>query len=195
MRRLAWAGVCAAMVSMTAWPVLAQDKVYVDIPGIPGESVDAAHVGWIDAYGVSHDSGLTVTFGGGGGGTNVGPPDLQPVYLLKGTDLSSPLLQQKLDTGMALTGSVTIEVCREPDGGAQECYYTVVLSQVYVVSIRLSGSSCIDPLTSCVPAQTESVGLDYGEVQYTYRSFSAGKVDQTRCSCWSRVTASTCSCP
>jgi len=161
----------------------AQDRTYVNIPNIPGESTDAAHVGWIDAYGLSSDRANSITFSSGGVGGSASFT-AEPTFILKATDLSSPQLQLALAGGTVITGDITIDVCREPAIGGQECYYTMVITDAAITEIRLSGSSCVDPLTSCVPAQTESVGIIGVKLQQTYRSFVGGSVSQTRCTYW-----------
>ena len=85
---------------------VAQDTSYVLVPGIAGESVDAAHPGWIEAYGLNHVS----TSSGGA-------PVHDKIAVLKGTDTSTPQLFDRLSRGSDL-GTVTIEVCRNPAGGA-----------------------------------------------------------------------------
>ena len=158
----------------------AQDTTYVLIPGIPGESTDPAHQSWIQAYGLN-----TASLSSGGG-----TPTHDDVYVLKGTDSSTPVLHQRL-SGATNLGTVLIEVCRNPAGGGQECYYKLNLENALVTGVSLSGSSCIDPSTSCTPSQTESVGFSYTRITWRYVSFSKA---QSTCGCWDLAAGKSCSC-
>jgi hypothetical protein len=81
---------------------LAQDSTFVLIPGILGESQDPHHENWIEAYGLSATST---------GGEGTAEPEHGDIYVLKGTDSSTPLLFLRLSQATNL-GTVNIEVCR-----------------------------------------------------------------------------------
>ena len=60
--------VLTSLVFLLVWGVEAnaEDRTFLLIPTIPGESTDAAHATWIDAYAI--DAGAISVIGGGGGG-------------------------------------------------------------------------------------------------------------------------------
>jgi len=166
---------------LAAWATAAaaQDTTYVLIPGVPGGSEDPNHVDWIEAYGLSTSAS-----------TSGGSPTLSPVHVLKGTDTSTPELHERLAQN-ALLGTVRVEVCRNPEGGGQECYYKLELTNARVTDIALSGSSCIDPGTSCTPAQTESIAFAFTKVIWNYVGFGKAK---SSCGCWDTATGKACGC-
>jgi type VI secretion system Hcp family effector len=168
-----------ALLTGFAAGAAAQDTSYILIPGIPGESLDTLHPNWIEAYGVSHLSS-----------SSGGAPLHDQVAVLKGTDNSTPPLLDRLSKASNL-GTVTIEVCRNPAAGPQECYYRLSLENATVTALNLSGSSCIDPATSCTPAQTESVQFAFTRITWHYTSFSGAK---NTCSCWDLSSGKSCSC-
>ena len=59
----------SALTLLLAWGVeaKAQDKTFVSIAAIPGDSTDTLHAGWMDAYAL--DASATSTSGTGGGVT------------------------------------------------------------------------------------------------------------------------------
>jgi len=168
-----------AVVLFGTLGVRAQDMTFVQIPGLPGESTDAAHADWIDAYALDHGS----VFAGGGG------PDFSEVAFLKGTDKSSPKLHTRL-AGSTNLGTVAIEVCRI--GPPQECYYRLELTNTRIRSIDVAGSACIDPLTSCTPSQTESVAVFYEEIKWVYTEWDGGSPVGTVEGCWDLVSNTPC---
>src|SRR5262245_1747776 len=102
---------CSVWLVASTFAAKAEDKAFVLIPGIPGDSTDSAHAGWIDAYGldwnaVSTTSGPVVT-------------TFNPVSFLKGTDKASPLLMIALAQSTFFS-AVTIDVCRQT--APQQCY-------------------------------------------------------------------------
>jgi type VI secretion system Hcp family effector len=180
-RSISWGRVFFALCLAAGWAAsaVAQDTSFVLISQVAGESQDPDHPNWIEAYGLS-----TVSTNPGGGPVN------ESVHLLKGTDMATPLLMQRLLQATDM-GQVRIEVCRNPPGG-QECYYKLILEGTRVVGLSTSGSSCIDPSTSCTPAQTESVELSYSKITWTYVGFpGSGK---SGCTCWDAKVGKTCSC-
>ena len=157
----------------------AQDMVFVQVPGILGESVDADHVDWIDAYALDHGS----SYPGGGG------PTISEVAFLKGTDRSSPKLHNRVATSVNV-GTVVVEVCRI--GPPQECYYRLTLTDSRIQSVDVAGSACIDPSTSCTPSQTESVTIDFVTITWRYTQWQDGNPVGNIEECWDTVSNTPC---
>jgi type VI secretion system secreted protein Hcp len=160
----------------------AEDKTYVQIPGIPGESTDAAHGTWIDAYGL--DWNVTVPTSGGG----TGVPAFNPVSILKGTDKASPLLLNATALSTTLN-PVVIEVCRQT--APQQCYFKVELSNSKLTRLDLSGSSCVGT-GACTPTQTESVSFNYTRIKWTYTPFTGGTPGTPVARCWDLLSNTAC---
>jgi type VI secretion system secreted protein Hcp len=160
----------------------AEDKKYVPIPGIPGDSTDSAHGTWIDAYGL--DWNVTVPVGGGGAGA----PVFNPVSFLKGTDKSSPLLMNATAQGTTLN-PVVLEVCRQT--APQQCYFKAELSNARSTRLDLSGSSCVGT-GACTPTQTESVSFIYTRIKLTYTPWTGGTPGTPVVRCWDLVSNTSC---
>jgi type VI secretion system Hcp family effector len=154
----------------------------VNVPGVPGESTDAAHATWIDAYAL--ELGADRTFSGGGAGI----AQFKDVSILKGTDKASPLLNLALALNTNL-GLVTIDVCRTT--APQQCYFKVELTNSQLSEVSLSGSSCVGT-GACTPTMTESVTFHYSRIRWTYIPFTGGTPGTPVVRCYDLVSGSAC---
>lgn len=153
--------------------VEAQEDTFVCFDnGIDGDSVDANHTGWIDAYGI--DYGASSPYGSA-------TVTLEDVSFLKGFDRASPQLYSLLTNSLTLP-KVVIDVCRY-DGGPQDCYSKLVLENVRVVQVDTAGSGCVDTGTSCTPAKTESVSLGFERITWVHPTLDY---------CWDTTTLLAC---
>jgi type VI secretion system Hcp family effector len=161
-RRRWFALVLLALPVLLTWGVAAhaEDKTFISIASIPGESTDAAHPAWIDAYAL--DAGITAA----GGSSSA----FQDIAVLKGTDKATPGLNDAISRQINL-GLVTIEVCRNT--APQQCYYKIELTNTKMSGTSLSGSSCVGP-GACTPTQTESVSFKYTKIRWTYTPWTGG---------------------
>ena len=166
----------AVTVCLMAGTVVAraEDKTFVQIPGIPGESTDSAHATWIDAYGL--DWNITVPTSGGGAGA----PVFNAVSILKGTDKASPLLMNAAALSTTLN-PVVIDVCRQT--APQQCYFKAELTSAKVTRLDLSGSSCVGT-GACTPTQTESLSFIYSRIKLTYTPWTGGTPGTPVVRCW-----------
>lgn len=169
---------CTGLFLVWCETALGADKTYVNIVGIPGQSTDAGHAGWIDANALD----TKITRGTGG----VTAPD---IAILKGTDKATPLLHAAVASGQSFS-DVTIEVCRQGQSG-QECYYRMELLSVFIIDVDLSGSSCVGP-GACTPAQTESVTLSVRTVKWVYTPYTNGTPGTPVSRCYDFVSHSSC---
>jgi type VI secretion system Hcp family effector len=183
LRSRGWRRTFLGLCLIVGWAAVAtaQDTSYIQIPTIPGDSVDPNHTGWITAYGLSSASSSPPAGG---------DPDHDEIHVLKGTDNATPPLLLALSQATNL-GTVAIEVCRNPGGGGQECYYKLELQNTRVINLSLSGSSCIDPGTSCTPSQTESVTFAFSKITWKYYGFGKSK---NTCGCWDLALGKSCTC-
>lgn len=165
-------------VTLSVSLAVAQDATYVQITGILGESIDASHVDWIDAFGIDESYAFT-------GGTRT----IEDVAILKGTDRATTALYQRLLEGTVLD-QVKIEVCRT--AAPQECYYLIELQGARVTSASLAGSACIDPSTSCTPPQTESITFAFEQIHWTYTMWVEGSKQGTYEYCWDTTLNTMC---
>jgi type VI secretion system secreted protein Hcp len=172
-------------IVLTALPVLlasrfearADEKTFVSIANLPGESTDSAHPNWIDAYAL--DAGIT---------TPGSVASFSDVSVLKGTDRSTPGLNDALARGVILP-LVVIEVCRT--GAPQQCYYRVELTNARVSATQLSGSSCVGS-GACTPAQTESVSFKYTKIKWIYTPWTGGTMGTQVIKCFDLAANQAC---
>ena len=166
-----------AVAASAAMPAHATEDVFLLIPTIPGESVKAGHVNWIDAFALSH--GLSSA----GSST----ASFQDVSILKATDRATPLLFDAAARNLNI-GLVTIEVCGTPISGPSRCYYKLELSNVSISAAQLSGAASCTSATSCAPAQTESLSFEFSRIKAYYTDPSGAVTSR----CWDLATATTC---
>lgn len=160
-------------------PALAQDRTYVLVSSIGGESTDPSHLNWIDAYAL--DTQVLKT-----GGSATQFPD---IAFLKGTDRATPLLHDAVSKGTNFP-TANIEVCR-PAATGQQCYYRINLSTVIVTAVDLAGSSCVGP-GACTPTMTESIKLDYTRIEWIYTPYTGGVPGTPVKRCWDIPSNTAC---
>ena len=166
-----------AVAASAAMPAYAAEDVFLLIPTIPGESVKAGHVNWIDAFALSHGFSSP-------GAVN---PLFQDVNILKATDKATPLLFDAAARNLNI-GLVTIEVCGTPISGPSRCYYKLELSNVSISAAQLSGAASCTSASSCTPAQTESFSFEFSRIK-TYYTDPGGAVTSR---CWDVANGQTC---
>lgn len=109
---------------------------YIKIKGIPGESKDAKHAGWIDVlswtYGVSQSSSM---HSGGGGG--VGKANFDALAFKHYVDKATPNLMQYCASGKHV-GTVELSCCKAWDGSQE--YMRIILSDCIITRAGPSGS-------------------------------------------------------
>ena len=148
---------------------------FIRIDGIPGESTDTDHQGWIDVLSVSQ--GINRSVDTATGRLEAAKPG--PFTFRKRIDKSSPLLARALVTGEVIP-KVEIELTRSyGTGGTRAVYYKYELTNVLVTSYSVSGAGAADD----VPA--EDFSLNYTEIRFEYTDRDAttgaekGKVEAT----------------
>ena len=152
-RRVLFAGTVVLSCVLVAGRAQAQ-QIFLEIPGVAGESTVTGFVGQIDV--------LSMSFGGskpcGGGSLS-----LSSVNLLKFTDKSS------VDLALALKNSTvfptaTIRFTRSDN----QVYQSYQLVDAVVESFQVSGGAGADPRT------TEAVSFASAQVIVTYTYFDGG---------------------
>lgn len=148
---------------------LAQERAFVQIGSIAGDSTDPAHTGWIDAYALDNKLiGAPPPVSGGSGGR----PKFEDYAVLKGFDSTSPVLNQALAFGTNYPSAV-IEVCRVGTA-TQECYLRIELADVQIATLNTSGSVC-GAGGGCTPSVTESLTLRYHKIAWIYTPYVGGE--------------------
>jgi len=132
------------------------NKLFLNIAGISGESIDDKHADWIDVLSFSH--GISQPAGTSDIIRSTERSEHMDFIITKELDKSSPKLALFCCNGTHVT-EVVIEVCR---ADTSEKYMQYTLTDVIVSSISQSGSS----QDSARPV--EEVSLRYGRIDWSY---------------------------
>jgi len=135
--------------------------MFMNIEGIPGESTDDNHEGWIEvesfSAGINNPTGGSVRSGDADSRTT-GPVNHNDFSVTKFLDSSSTSLYTACCDGTHIP-KVDVQVCRA--AGEKICYMKYVFTDVIFTGVLTDGSSG-DPIP------IEEVTFNYGEVEWTY---------------------------
>ncbi|MGJ8640756.1 MAG: Hcp family type VI secretion system effector [Opitutaceae bacterium] len=137
---------------------MAQD-IFIEIDGIKGESTDDKHKDWIEV--LSYSTGVSQAISGTrstGGAGSAGRCDHQDFTITKQLDKASPHLVLACCTGKHIA-KIVISVCNA--SGAKNEMMNYTLKDVLISSISTGGGAGGE-------SPTESVSLNYGEIEWTY---------------------------
>ncbi|KGS12543.1 MULTISPECIES: Hcp family type VI secretion system effector [Pseudomonas syringae group] len=134
---------------------------YMQIEGIPGESLDALFRDWIEILdfdvGASQSASATAT---SAGGASNGRASMSDFFFRKTVDKSTPKLHEACCSGKHFK-EVTIAVNR---AGTEEIkYLEIKLEEVIISSVSLNGNGSME---NGFP--TETVRLNYGRIKIVY---------------------------
>jgi len=133
------------------------NKIFLNVDGIPGESLDAKHDEWIDvisfSHGISQPTSASTTTRTAERSTH------EDFTIVKELDKSSPKLALACCNGDHIT-EVIIEVCRVD---TSDKYMRYTLTDVIVSSISQNGSSQGE-----VARPIEEISLRYGRIDWSY---------------------------
>jgi type VI secretion system secreted protein Hcp len=144
------AGILALLT--TALSAQAAFEAFLKIEGVPGESTDSTHTGWIQVDSVHF--GMT-------GVSDLAPTELAPLTLLKRVDKASPLLASACATGIHIA-RMKLELVRTTPKRTR--FYQVTLEDVLVSGLDSSGAAEGHVLA-------ESVQLLAGRWSWSYAEF------------------------
>jgi type VI secretion system secreted protein Hcp len=132
--------------------------MFIDIEGVPGESIDEVHKGHISllawSWGASQNGTTHLGPGGGAGKVNV-----QDLSFTKYVDSSSHLLLLNCCNGTHIP-KATLTI-RKAGGASPLDYQVLTLSDIIVSSISTGGSGGEDRLT-------ENVTLNFAHFKFEY---------------------------
>lgn len=137
-------------------------RLQAHITGIPGDGVGGA----IDAFG-SDQFVTNTTPSGGGGGAGSGKAEFGPIVITKTVDRATPKLFVACATGVHFPQVQVDWVRSSPRGGSDEVYFTVLLQDVQITSVRSVLPNQNDP-NSETPGPVEQVSFSFGKIQWTY---------------------------
>jgi type VI secretion system secreted protein Hcp len=119
--------------------------MFLQVDGVTGESADANHKGCIDVVACAWGASQKASTSGGGGGS--GKVSFNDLMLHSDTDKATPALLKYCASGKHVP-QVKISFCKA--GGTQIEYATIVLKDVIVTNVKLSGAGA-----------SQSVGVEY----------------------------------
>ena len=134
---------------------------FIKIDGVPGESTDDKHTGWIEVQSFHHGISQPATVG-----PSI-PPDgranHEDLRIIHTLDKASPKLALYCCNAEHIP-SVQLQLVRATD---RETFYTITLSDVIVSSVSPGGSvSDVLPL--------EEVSFNYAKIEWDYRIYDPG---------------------
>ncbi len=134
---------------------------FVKIDGIPGDSTDAAHKGWIEILSYKNGIEQPITRSASAGGARAGErANHEPFVIVKDLDIATPLLERYLCSGKNIP-TIELELCRAT--GNKQKYMSYKLSDSIITYVRAQGDC-----TGEGALPTESVGFCYGKIEWTY---------------------------
>jgi type VI secretion system secreted protein Hcp len=133
--------------------------MFLQIPGITGESTDKAFTGATELESFSFGAHNAATIGSATGGGGAGKVSLSDFSIMKKIDKASPVMFQGCAAG---THYKTATLSVRKAGGTQLVYLTYTFSTVFITSINWSASSGEEN-------PTESVAFTYGALNISYQ--------------------------
>jgi len=130
---------------------------FLKIDGVPGESTDDGHKGWIEIESFSWGASQSSSTSGGGGGA--GKVSISDFSFTSPASKASPKLFEHVVTGKHIK-DVLLELCVAGEERKSQCYLQIMLSDVLVSSYQSQGSSGEQP--------TEQISLNFSKIEFQY---------------------------
>jgi type VI secretion system secreted protein Hcp len=139
---------------------------YLQIDGVPGESLNDKHKDWIELVSYSHKMTQPVSATrSSAGGASSGRSQHGDFVIVKYVDKASPKLYEAVSNGKAFA-KAKIEVCRA--GGSQVKFMEITLEEVIVSHVELNPITGATANSSGDILPTETVHLNYGKIEWVY---------------------------
>ncbi|MFJ3486869.1 Hcp family type VI secretion system effector [Pseudomonas sp. NPDC090202] len=151
---------------------------FIKIEGIPGDSLDEHHKGWIEVTAYSFGASQSVSSSArSSGGATAGGANLPDFTFSKRLDSASSKLFEAGCKGSHLR-EVTLSLSRA--GGEKLRYFKIQLEEVLISSFSHNGDSG-EPL--------EVISLNFGRINttYTQQSRTTGQASGNICGGWDRI--------
>lgn len=159
----AWrpAGGTALTALMTPRAATASDPLFLHVDGIPGDSAEAHHPGWIDV------SGYQMTLAGAPGQSSSGRSQLGPFVVTVPLSRATLPLMSAVTTGQPL-GTVVLQAATT-SGGTELNYLTITLSGTKATAIQEASGG--DRPDDSVTFTATSIAVTYIAADGTSASF------------------------
>ena len=147
---------------------MAQVDFFLKLDGIKGESADSKHKGEIEVESFSWgDHNQADIAGASGAGGGAGKVAFQDLHLTTHVNEASPLLMLACATGEHIKSAL---LTARKQGGEQQDYYKVTLTDVLVSSYQSGGSN-----GALIP--TDQFSLNFAKIEFSYaRQDEKGKL-------------------
>lgn len=133
---------------------------FIKIDGIDGEATDKNHEDWIKILSVGQSVNRPIAVGSDGS-TTKGSVQCGDIAVVKEADKSTPKLLGAVCKGTKFA-EIIIDLTTDTGEGERNTYLQWKLKNAYVSSYDVSGA------TDGGQAPTESLGLTYEEIEWTY---------------------------
>lgn len=154
---------CAFLLAFAVLPAFGAVDYFLELDGVPGESVDAAHANTIEienfSFGVKNPATIAA-----GGGSSAGKATFSEITFIKTVDRSSPLLYLHCAQGKHISKAV-LYGRKAGESGRGNDFYVITLEDVLVSSIQTGGASDGTP--------TETLSLNFTKIHVSYRPLLA----------------------
>ncbi len=147
-------GLLVALALFVAMAFAAVDY-FLKIEGIPGESTDDKHKGWVEVLSFNHGLSQPASALARDGSLVATRANHQDFTVTKMIDKASPKLYQAMSSGQHFP-SVTLTLRRA--GGDKQSYMRYVLHDCFITSIK--------PVAGDVPM--EQISFNYTKIEWTY---------------------------
>ncbi|MBC7422358.1 MAG: type VI secretion system tube protein Hcp [Ferruginibacter sp.] len=145
------------IVAVFTMNAFAQQKIFIQIQNIPGESTDANHHGWIDAY--AYSGGMTTNVSRQSGGTSVSKAYFSDYVFTICLDRSvNPM--KIAQASAKLIPTVIIELSKLV-GGNPKVYSKIELTDVLITGLN-------EGATSDINKTTFNVSYSYAKIKTSY---------------------------
>jgi type VI secretion system secreted protein Hcp len=131
--------------------------MYLQVDGITGESQDSNHKGWIDIASYTWGSTQKGAMASGGGG-GAGKVNFNDLSVATNMDCATPALLKYCANGKHIS-NIKLSFCKA--GGTQIEYSTVVLKDVIVTNVQISGVGSLDQVALNYSFQASQVEHHY----------------------------------
>jgi type VI secretion system Hcp family effector len=132
----AWRAALLALGLATTGLAEAENQYFLQISGIPGNSVDRSHKDWIDIE--SFSWGLTTVTSTSGGGSGVGKASFSDLSWSQYVDISTPKWMLSVATGKHIP-TVTLDVTTLGGKGESVSFFQMIFTDTVGTALQVSG--------------------------------------------------------
>ena len=153
-----------AIIALISFPAFSQQQIFIQASNIPGESMDASHHGWIDAFAFTNGASNTVSISSPGS-AGAGKAATQNFSFTLHLDRSVNLFRKALYEGSHIS-NIKVEFTTTTGGSKPIVVSTLEMEDVYVCSITEGGEASDN---------IDQVNISFVPTRFKYTYIGAGK--------------------